>query len=310
MKTLAVAGGTLALGPLPSLGQADKILAGTQKPLDLCIARWGDPNLEAGVIAQAAAKLTQQAISALGGMSRFVGQGDVVWIKPNIGWNKAPELAATTNPDVVATLVRLCFDAGAKTVKVGDNPCNDPKKCYQNTGIAAAATAAGAQMVFLDEKRFKKVSLAGQRLIMWDLYPEILEADLVINVPIAKHHGASTVTFCMKNYMGVIGGQRSAWHQDIPACLVDITRFMKPRLCVLDAVRTLTRHGPQGGDPADVAILGTVAAGTDIVALDALGCELMGHKPADIGTVKAAHDAGLGRMDFREALAVAELQVS
>jgi uncharacterized protein (DUF362 family) len=131
----------------------------------------------------------------------------------------------------------------------------------------------------------------------------------VINVPIAKHHSLSRASLCMKNYMGIIGGRRNAWHQDLAGCLVDITAYLKPRLCVLDAVRALTRHGPQGGNPADVVRLDTVAAGTDIVALDAFGAELLGHEPAALGTVRAAEAAGLGTSDYRS-LAIAEVAVS
>jgi uncharacterized protein (DUF362 family) len=153
------------------------------------------------------------------------------------------------------------------------------------------------------------MQVGGQRIKKWPIYPEIIEADLVINVPVVKHHGLSRATLCMKNYMGVIGGQINTWHQDLPTCLVDITAFMKPRLCVLDAVRILMRHGPQGGNPGDVKQLNSVAAGTDIVALDALGVELMGHDPADIRTVRAGFEAGLGQMDYRK-LSLQELTLS
>jgi uncharacterized protein (DUF362 family) len=276
----------------------------------MSIARWEQLPIPDDEIASAAVKLTEQALHALGGIDRFVSNGDVVWIKPNIGWNRAPELAAATNPDVVATIARLCLEAGAKTVKVGDNTCHEPKQCYRNTGIEEAARKAGAEVVRLDEKRFRTVKLGGERLDEWPLYPEIIESDLVINVPVVKHHGLSRATVCMKNYMGIIGGRRNAWHQALPQCLIDITRFMKPRICVLDAVRILTNHGPQGGNPADVKQTGIVAAGTDIVALDAFGAELLGHDPKEIQTVAKAHEAGLGEIDYRNNLAVKELTVS
>jgi uncharacterized protein (DUF362 family) len=164
-------------------------------------------------------------------------------------------------------------------------------------------------MVFLDERRFKEVAIGGARLTTWPLYPEIIDSDLVINVPVAKHHGLCRVSLAMKNYMGVVGGRRNAWHQDLAACLCDITAFMKPRLTVLDATRVLTAHGPQGGNTADVKRLDTVAASTDVVGLEAFGAELLGHEPADIETVRAAAVAGLGQIDYRK-LAVREVVVS
>ncbi len=269
------------------------------QPLALAAAHWDRGALAGLDIAQAAVRLTEAAIGDLGGMARFVSKGDVVWIKPNIGWNRRPELAANTNPDVVATLVRLCLEAGAKTVKVGDHPTHPARQAYQNSGIAAAAAAAGGQVVYLEERRFREVKLGGERLDTWPVYTEMLEADLVINVPIAKHHGLTQVTLAMKNYMGVIGGRRGSWHQNIDPCLADITAFMRPRLCVLDAVRVLTAHGPQGGNPEDVKLVGTVAAGTDILALDAYGAALMGHDPAALSYLRHAAARGIGTLDFR-----------
>jgi len=294
LKHSALTGGALALGA-GRLFAEDAVV----KPVDMVIARRTlvmDPNDDMAAIAT---KLTEQAIANMGGMSRFVSKGDVVWVKPNIGWNKTPELAANTNPDVVGTLVRLCFEAGAKAVKVGDNTCNKPEETYQNSGIADAARKNGAEVVIIDNNRFKMVQLGGEVLKEWELYPEIIETDLVINCPIVKHHGLSTATVCMKNYMGVIGGQRGQWHQNMAPCLADITRYMKPPLCVVDGVRILTNHGPQGGDLADVKRMDTVAAGVDIVGLDALGVELLGHKPEDIPSVANAQKAGLGKIDYR-----------
>ncbi|HOX25779.1 MAG TPA: DUF362 domain-containing protein [Candidatus Krumholzibacteria bacterium] len=295
LKTAAVLGGGLALGDALALPRA----ALAQDPMALSVARWDPAALATADLAAAAGRLTEAAIAGLGGMGRFVSKGDVVWVKPNIGWNRAPALAADTNPDVVGALVRLCYEAGAKTVKVGDNPCHPARHCYATSGIAAAAEAQGAQVVFLDDRRFRDLKLGGERLDSWPLYPEIVEADLVINVPIAKHHGLTDVSLGMKNLMGVAGGQRSAWHQQMADCLCDVTAFLRPRLVVLDAVRVLTAHGPTGGDPADVTLVGTVAAGTDLVAIDALGATLLGHQPAAIASLGAAAARGLGTLDFR-----------
>jgi uncharacterized protein (DUF362 family) len=311
LKTTALVGGGLLAAESLALRKA--ALAADQPPA-MAIARWSedslarwsketlaqaDPKKAALELTQTAIKLTQTAIESIGGMGRFVEKGDTVWIKPNIGWNRRPELAANTNPDVVATLVTLCRDAGAKNVKVGDNPCHPARQAYRNSGIAAAVEAAGGKMVYLDKKRFQDKPLAGEHLKTWPLYAEVIDADLVINVPILKHHGLTKVSMAMKNYMGVIDGNRGSWHQNMDACLTDITGYMKPRISVLDAVRVLTDHGPQGGDPKDVDVRGIVAASTDIVALDALGAVLMGHDPQVISPIPAAAARGLGTMDYQ-----------
>jgi uncharacterized protein (DUF362 family) len=296
LRTSALVGGGLLLTDAAALRRS--VLA-DPTPARMAIARWEESALADADLEVAATRLTEAAIDGLGGMARFVSKGDVVWIKPNIGWNRRPELAANTNPNVVGTLTRLCLDAGAKEVKVGDHPCHPARQCYRNSGIEGRVEAVGGRMVHLDSKRFREMKIGGEFLDTWPLYVEIVEADLVINVPVLKHHGLTRLSIAMKNYMGVIGGNRGAWHQNMEACLPDITGFMKPRLTVLDAVRVLLKHGPQGGDPDDVAVRGVVAAGTDIVALDALGAELMGSDPRSIRTVAAAEARGLGTTDFR-----------
>jgi len=297
------AAGLLAARPDSLFGQA------AAKPADMAIAKWsgGQPAADAGM-KNIAVKLTEQAIEALGGMKRFVSRGDVVWVKPNIGWDRTPEQAANTNPDVVATIIRMCFDAGAKTVKVGDNPCDVAEKTYQASGIAEAARAAGAKVVFVDRTRFKEANIGGELVKSIPVYPEIMETDLVINVPIAKHHRLAGLTLCMKNYMGVID-KRNTFHQAIAPSVADLTRFLKPRLCLLDATRILKANGPKGGKLEDVETKLTLAAGVDIVALDAWGAEIIGKKPAEIGTIVKGQEYGLGKIDYRS-LALRELAVS
>jgi len=305
----AAAAGAMALAADRLLAQTTLGSAAADKMPEMTIARWSGPTeAEAAAIDKIAAKLVEKAIDGLGGMGRFVKRGDVVWVKPNIGWDRTPEQAANTNPEIVAALVRMCFAAGAKKVRVGDNSCDLPAKCYPASRIPEAAKREGAEVLLLDRNRTREVVIGGERVKRLPLFPEFLEADLLINVPIVKDHVLSRATLCMKNYMGVME-KRNTFHQAIPDCLVDLTRFMKPRLCVLDGVRVLKAHGPKGGNLADVVIKNTVAAGIDIVALDALGAELLGRKPADIGSIIAGQKAGLGKIDYRS-LALKELAVS
>jgi uncharacterized protein (DUF362 family) len=246
------------------------------------------------------AKITRAAIDALGGMKRFVSRGDVVVVKPNIGWDRTPEYAANTNPDVVAAVVLLCLEAGAKRVKVFDHPVSDPRRTYKQSGIADAAAAAGAAVSFIDDRKFKDMQINGHSLKSWPLYTEVFEADKVINVPIAKTHGLSKLTLGMKNWMGVMGGSRGRIHQRVNESIVDLAMFIKPVLTILDAVRILTDNGPQGGDLTDVKQLNMVIAGTDAVAVDAFGATLFGMKPAELGCVRIGHQLKLGSMDLEK----------
>src|SRR5208282_3519026 len=99
----------------------------------LTVVQGGEPRL-----------LVQRALDDLGGIRRFVSRQDVVVLKPNIAWDRTPEQAANTNPEVVAEVVRQCWQAGAKRVIVTDVSCNEPRRCFQRSGIQAAARAEGA----------------------------------------------------------------------------------------------------------------------------------------------------------------------
>ena len=254
---------------------------------DLVVARGASPK-----------QITRAAVDAMGGMRRFISRGDVVVIKPNIAWDRLPEQAATTNPEVVSTLVRLCFEAGAKKVKIFDRPVNDPRRCYVQSGIAAAVKPLGAALQYVDERKFRDISIKGVAIKSWPLYTEIFEADKIINVPIAKHHSLAKLTMSMKNWMGMMGGSRNGIHQRLDESLADLALVIKPSLTVLDAVRVLTANGPQGGNLSDVKRLDTVIAGGDQVAVDSYGATLFGMKGSDLGYVRAAAGRGLGSMDI------------
>ncbi|MCX6618279.1 MAG: DUF362 domain-containing protein, partial [Acidobacteria bacterium] len=264
----------------------------------LAIARYKSSPTAPDGIAEEARRLTRAGIDALGGMGRFVSKGQTVWIKPNISWDRRPEQAATTNPDVVATLVAMCYQAGAKRVLLSDNPCNSAQRTFPRSGIQQAAEKAGAQVFFMDERKFRKMALNGKVLKEWPVYAEVVECDVLINVPIAKHHSLTTVTLGMKNLMGVVGGARERFHQNTELTLPDLAAFLKPKLIVLDAIRVLTGNGPVGGSLADVKRKETIVAGTDQVAVDAYGATLLGHKPQAIEHIVEAGRRGLGNINF------------
>jgi uncharacterized protein (DUF362 family) len=243
-------------------------------------------------------KIVKVAIDALGGMSKFVSKDDIVVVKPNMAWDRLPEQAANTNPEVVAAVVSLCYEAGAKKVKVFDRTVNDPRRCYFQGGIAGAARAVGGIVSYVDERKFRSMRINGEVLKRWPLYTEIFEADKVINIPIAKHHSLAKLTMSMKNWMGIMGGSRDKIHQKLDQCLVDLSRVIRPTLTILDAVRILIANGPQGGSIADVRKLNTVIVGTDQVAVDSYGATLFGMKGSDLGYVRLAARAGLGTMDL------------
>ena len=260
-----------------------------------------DPQLPQMSVAQGddPRTLARKAIEAVGGMKRFVARGDVVVVKPNIAWDRTPEQAANTNPQVVAEIVRLCQEAGAKKVVVTDVSCNDPRRCFERSGIAAAARAEGAEVPLPEERRFKEVDLRGDVLTAWPVLEYFLAADKMINVPIAKHHSLTGVTLGMKNWYGILGGPRHRLHQRIQESLVDLADFMRPTLTVMDAYRILLRGGPTGGNLSDTALKKTIVASTDAVALDAYVAKAYWDlEPEKLPYLKLAQERGLGSTKF------------
>lgn len=246
--------------------------------------------------------MTRAAVMALGGMSKFVGKGDVVIVKPNIGWDRKPEQAANTNPDVVKAVVKMCLDAGAKRVRVMDRTCNDPRRCYKQSGIKDAVLSIDDPAVTVehtDDRKFVTLPIKeGRSLKSWTFYKDMVEADKVINIPIAKHHNAARLTMGLKNVMGCLGGNRGNIHSDLDQNIADLNTVMKFDLVVLDAYRILTGNGPQGGNLRDVKRMDTVIAGTDPVAVDSYGATLFGITGRDVPHVLNAYKAGLGEVDL------------
>ena len=287
LKTAGMLTGGTVLG-LPEIIFAD-FPAGEEFPR-VAVVKGGSPG-----------EMTRKAIEMLGGIGRFVKQGDTVVVKPNIGWDRRPEYAANTNPDVVAETIRICLSAGADKVMVFDRTCNNAKRCYSSSGIADAAESAGAFVSFIVDAGFKKYEMPGNvYLKKWPLYSLALNADCLINIPIAKHHGIAELTLGMKNLMGLMGGKRGQIHWKIHKNLPELAAFVKPELTIIDATRILLRNGPQGGKLSDVEKMDTIIASPDIASADAYATTLFGMKPDDIGFIINGPEYNLGEIDIEK----------
>jgi len=285
----------VAAGAAFSLGDPKKLFAsvplpsGPPAPYDLVAVRGGDP-----------VTMFDKGIESLGGIGSFVKKGQTVVVKPNIGWDVPPERAGNTNPALVKRIIQACIGAGAKTVYVFDNTCDNWIKCYQNSGIEKAVKDAGGKLVpGNSEANYQQVSVPnGKKLKSTKVHELILSSDVFINVPILKSHSSAQLTISMKNLMGNIW-DRYYWHKnDLNQCIVDFTPVRKPDLNIVDAYRVLMKRGPRGVSVEDVEMKNSLIISRDIVAADAASAKLFGVEPDTIAHIKMAAQANLGVMDL------------
>ena len=277
------AGGAMTFGGFGSL------VPESDTAYDLVAARGGDP-----------VSMFDKSIESFGGIRSFVKKGQTVVIKPNIGWDVPAERAANTNPKLVARIIEHCLNAGAKDVYVFDYTCDNPQKCYANSGIEKAVKDAGGKIApGNDEKYYHEVDIPKGKVLKKAREHElILSSDVFINVPVLKSHDGATLTISMKNLMGIIWDRRFYHQNDLHQCIADFVTYRKPDLNVVDAYRVVKRNGPRGVSEADVAELKSMVISTDIVAADAAATKFFGMEPQNIRHIKIAHEMGVGNMNL------------
>jgi uncharacterized protein (DUF362 family) len=289
-RALGLGLGGYALGELAGLGPSAPEAAEAASGPTIAVASERDP-----------AGLVRAAVDALGGMGKFVKRGAAVLVKPNIGWARKPEHAATTNPEVVAEVVRLCKKAGAREVRVTDHPVDRPEALLlEMTGIRQAVAGAGARVSLASSvAQFERVKLPRGRVLKTaDVLRDLRRADVFINVPIAKVHNSTGLTLSLKNLMGTVW-DRGAWHgsASLHQAIADYAVEIRPHLVILDAVRILLTNGPKG--PGRTEDKGIVVAGTDQVAVDAYTSTLFGRRPEQIEHIRRAHEMGVGEINLK-----------
>ena len=242
------------------------------------------------------------ALGALGGMARFIKKGDVVMIKPNVAFDRPPALAATTHPDALRAVAKLCFEAGAHKVIVADNPINSPTGCFFKSGLTAVASDLGLDLLYPETNSFSPLSLDGEILKEWTFFSTpFKKATKVIGLAPCKDHNLCHASMTTKNWYGLLGGRRNQFHQYIHSIVSDFALMMKPTLVILDGINVLMSNGPTGGRLSDVKPMNTIVAGTDMVAVDAYGYErLLERDLAELTYLHKAHERGLGNKNWKE----------
>ncbi len=289
-KTSAGAG--LAAGAALSLGGFQKLWASSPvaASYDMIAIMGGTPET-----------MFDLGIQELGGIGAFVKKGQKVLVKPNIGWDVIPELAANTNPMLVKRIIEHCFKAGAKEVYVFDHTCDNWVNTYRNSGIEKAAKAAGAKVVPANsENYYQTIEIpGGVKLKSAKVHEVLLETDVFINVPILKDHNSTRMTACLKNNMGLVW-DRGFWHSNnLHQCIADYALYeKKPALNIIDCYNVMVKHGPQGVSKEDVVQMKSMIITTDWVAGDAAAAKMLGVDPARIDYIPIAHKMGLGNMNL------------
>lgn len=296
------------VGPAPPTGAGASATPPSEGPLAGKVGRnrafAQAPGAAAAAVAtkRSPAELVAAALEALGGISLFIQKGDRVVIKPNLAWARDPEGGATTHPEVLAAAIKLAQSAGAGEVLVVEHSCDSSAVTFEMSGGGAVCQAAGVHLISLDSpSMYREQALSrGTNIKVENLPHDILDCDCYINLPCLKHHGATNMTFALKNQMGAIqdpgryhreGGGAQGLHQNI----ADLATGLRPTLTIGDATRCLTDNGPKG--PGNVTRMDTVIATHDMVLADALGAELMGLSLDQVAHVGLAASLGVGSLD-------------
>ncbi len=238
------------------------------------------------------------------GMRKFITRGDVVMLKPNVGFDRGPQLGATTNPQVVRAVIRLCKEAGARKIIVADNPIENPPACFAKSGIQQAAEAEGAAVVIHGSAHDAPVQVRpgnpdaarNEALGTWPIFwTPLREATKVIGIPPIKDHNLCHASMGMKNWYGLLGGRRNQFHQAIHNIVSDLGYMMRPTLMVVDGTRVMMHNGPTGGRLEDIRVGGVEGRPVIVAGVDQLACDswcvqnLLGRDPASVSYLELAY---------------------
>ena len=298
----ATAAGALAYTLYDNAGPAAKF----EKPMFAAIPDYSVPAQTGqvmSIISGSDRKATvNKAIDLLGGIERFIKPDDVVLIKPNVGFAKAPSLCATTHPDLISEIVQLCYNRGrARTVLISDNPISDAQSCFTLSGIGKAASESGGKIIMPKDNFFQQFTLDNAKLIKnWPVLFEPLKGvNKIIGIAPIKDHHRSGASMAMKNWYGLLGGRRNIFHQDINTIVAELAMMIKPTLVILDGTEVMMTNGPTGGSVSDLRRANTMIASCNQVAADAFGCSLLNLKPADLLYIQKAQALGVGTADYQ-----------
>jgi uncharacterized protein (DUF362 family) len=239
-------------------------------------------------------------LEPLGGIGKFVKPGQTVGLLVNSPWKNK---GYYTQPDVVLVLANLCLQSGAKEIicfHKADQDYWERGQLYDKYKTVIKGLRYGTDHIQVEIP-------GGVSLKKAEIYKEFKEADVVISIPVAKHHAGVLFSGNLKGMMGVSSSETNRYmhspegdysygkQEYLAQCIADLNLVRKRDLCVVDAIECAQNNGPEG--PGRTAKPGKILAGTDPLALDVYSAKLIGLFPDDILTFKKAYEHGLGKID-------------
>jgi uncharacterized protein (DUF362 family) len=254
---------------------------------------------------------TIKAVELLGGMQKFVKQGQTVGLLINSDFE---EKATYVNPDVAIAVVKMCFDAGASEIICLQHVKPDYWKrspvfeTYNNMLMKVKTVEANSFPAKYDSLNFVKFdSIPGAiSLKKAEVVKKVFDVDVFINVPIAKHHATTVLTCASKNMMGLctratnvtmhLNGPKRNDPGYLAQCIIDLFKLRRPNLSVADATEMIVTNGP--GGPGELRKFDKIVAGTSPICVDAYCTQLLGFAKEDVMTNQKGLEAGLGESDL------------
>ena len=245
------------------------------------------------------AKMVEAGIAKMGGWDKFFKPGGKVALKPNLAWKSTPEQGGNTHPDILRAVVLAAEARKVGKITIPENTCQPEQKTFETSGANGALKGTGAKLYRPKRGDFTAVSVPKGKVCQEaKVSRDLVEADCLVNMPVAKHHGGATLSLSMKNWMGSVK-DRGFWHRnDLNECIVDFNSFLKPQLVVVDATRIMLDKGPQG--PGPLAHPNEIIFSKDTVAADAYAATLFpDRKPEDIKYIRLGDERKVGSMKYR-----------
>jgi uncharacterized protein (DUF362 family) len=229
--------------------------------------------------------------------------GKPILIKPNYINAKHPSTGMTTDSRVVEGIVKFLRQRDIKEIMIGEGSgFADTFQAFKVAGITAVAERWGVKLVDLNKDEFVEVNPPNPLSLNNVRVAKTALKSTIISVPKLKLHRIATVTLSLKNMMGALASKGSMHNGRLSQNIADLASVLRPSVSVIDGI--IAGEGDEmSGNPVEMNL---IIAGTDPVAVDAVGAAVMGIQPIDVKHLVLAEKKGLGTCNLNEITVVGE----